>query len=175
MVTYQELERWAQSTTTAQSPAEIHGLLTGWQCAGAAWDSPGRREALAQWLDQPLSDEEFRIVDKVYNEVAEGLLDEEFGFALLLPEEDRAIDARTREVSAWCSGFLYGFGMTGKFAVEDLSADVSEVLTDIGKIASVAEEVPDDEENEADLIEITEYVRMSAMLIHAECTQKAVH
>ncbi|MDZ7686663.1 MAG: UPF0149 family protein [Gammaproteobacteria bacterium] len=53
------------------------------------------------------------------------------------------MNIRTQEVSSWCSGFLYGFGMTGKFGKEDLSEDVSEVLSDLSRIATIADEVPE--------------------------------
>lgn len=175
MVSYRELDEWRSARGVDQPPSEIHGLMAGWLCAGAAWDAAGRRVAISEWLGVDLDASDYALLETLHNEIADGINDEEFGFRLLLPEDDEGVDVRTREVSSWCAGFLYGFGMTGKFAAEDLSEDISEALTDMGKIAALSEAVPDDEENEADLIEITEYVRMSAMLVHAECLQKAVH
>ncbi len=175
MISYREMYEWSSAQAIDQQPAEIHGLMSGWLCAGAAWDAEGRSSALEDWLGVSLSASDVAFMEQLYNEIAEGITDEEFGFALLLPEDDEEVNERTRQVAAWCTGFLYGFGMTGKFSAEDLSEDVAEALTDLGKIAALSEDVPSDEENEADLIEITEYVRMSAILIHAECLQKAVH
>jgi uncharacterized protein YgfB (UPF0149 family) len=49
------------------------------------------------------------------------------------------------------------------------------VLTDLAKISALDLEVPDSDENEGDLLEIIEYVRMSAMMIYLESARKSVH
>ncbi len=175
MITYAELKGWADRTGIDQAPAEIHGLMTGWLCAGASFDAAKRRSSLSEWLDIDLPKSEFAILDVIYNEIAKGLDDDEFGFRLLLPGDDVSVNARTSEVACWCQGFLYGFGMTGRFSNVEVSEDVAEVLKDLGQIAAISEEIPDGEENEADLIEISEYIRMSAMLIHSDCTARSVH
>lgn len=175
MVTYSELRQWTEVQSIDPPPAEIHGLMSGWLCAGAAWDSRGRLAALAEWLGIDLSADDAALLNRVHSDLAEGIADDAFGFSPLLPDDEVAVNERAREVSSWCSGFLYGFGMTGKFAAEDLSEEVTEALTDLGKIAALSDDVPEDEDNESDLTEIMEYVRMAAMLIHAECQQKAVH
>ncbi|MDZ7686664.1 MAG: UPF0149 family protein [Gammaproteobacteria bacterium] len=90
MVSYRELEDWAAGQVVDQPPAEIHGLLTGWLCAGASWDKAGRLMAISEWLDVELGKEDFALLEALYNETAEGVLDEEFGFRLLVPDDDRA-------------------------------------------------------------------------------------
>jgi len=133
--------------------------------------------ALSEWLDVELAGEDAARFSELYNETTEALGDSELGFSMLVPDDEVDIGVRMEEVSGWCAGFLYGFGMTGRFQREDLSDDVSEVLSDLGKIAAAGAtgDVPEDEDNEADLMEILEYVRMAALLIHAECAHKAVH
>ena len=56
-----------------------------------------------------------------------------------------------------------------------MSDDLRELLADLSNIANLDEEVPEDEDNEGDLIEIEEYVRMSALLVFAECAVAVSH
>jgi len=57
-----------------------------------------------------------------------------------------------------------------------LSDDVIEAFADFSRIAGLTETVPDGEENESDLMEICEYVRISVLLIFTECGgAKPVH
>lgn len=158
-----------------QSAAEIHGLVTGWVCAGASFDKAGRIMALSEWLDTELDAKGTAMLERLHEQTAASVDDEAFSFSLVVPDDGVAMQQRAAATSEWCSGFLYGFGMTGKFRKEDLAEDVAEVLGDLAKIAAVSDDVPEDDENEADLMEIIEYVRMAAMLIHAECSQRAVH
>ncbi|MDB9942804.1 UPF0149 family protein, partial [Pseudomonadales bacterium] len=101
--------------------------------------------------------------------------DPEFNFHLLVPDDETAIALRSQALGEWCSGFLAGFGLAGRFQNGDLSDDLRELLADLSNIANLDEEVPDDEANEGDLLEITEYVRMSALLVFAECAAASLH
>lgn len=176
---YKQVKAWVDRHGIHQHPSEVHGLITGWICAGSRWDANDREATLSGWLSLDLDKAESRILEDLYRTISEGLVDQEFGFLILMPDDEANVNDRSFAVSAWCSGFLAGFGMTGRYQDSELSEDVSEVLTDLGRIASLStalpEEVPEDEENEADLIEISEYVRMSALLVFTECGQRSVH
>ena len=83
-----------------------------------------------------------------------------------MPDDDEVIDVRSKSLKSFCGGFLSGFGATKS------SDDVMEALSDFERIAALRETVEDSEENEADLFEIIEYVRVSVLLIFAECRAK---
>jgi uncharacterized protein YgfB (UPF0149 family) len=174
-VSYAQVEEWIGEQALAQHPSELHGLITGWICAGTKWNAEDRLATLSDWLSAELDNGAVRLLEVLYEETAAGLVDEEFAFRLLLPGDDAPLNDRTLAVSQWCSGFLAGFGMTGRYQDGELSKDVSEVFTDLDRISSFSGEVPEDDENEADLVEIGEYVRMSALLVFTECAHKAVH
>ena len=53
--------------------------------------------------------------------------------------------------------------------MDNLGEDATEILTDFARIAGISDEVTDGEENEVDLMEILEYVRISVLLIFTEC------
>lgn len=172
---FNDVAAWVKRLTVHQHPSEVHGVISGWLCAGSRWDPDNRHAALCEWLNEDVPPTDMAIVDSLWEEAAAGLADQEMGFRLLLPDDEASTSARAEAISAWCGGFLSGFGMTGRFQQGELSDDLQEVLSDIGRISSFGEDVPDDDENEADLIEIGEYVRMSALLVFTECAGKETH
>lgn len=172
---FYRMQVWLEEHGADQHASEVHGLITGWICAGSQMAPAARRSAVADWLHVELNDAGGALIDALYDDAVAGLADEELGFRLLLPDDETEVDRRTGAVSRWCSGFLAGFGMTGRYRDEDLSDEVGEVLTDLGRISAFSEDVPEGEENEADLEEISEYVRMSAMLVYTECGRRAIH
>ena len=94
------------------------------------------------------------------------LADADFGFQLLLPDGGKPFD-RAAALFAWCRAFLGGFGL----AVGDkaLSEDGQEALGDLANLAAARIEEVDPEQDEESLTEIEEYVRMAALLLHADC------
>lgn len=98
-------------------------------------------------------------------DATEAELDEfsDFQFRVLMPDDDVAIDIRSKSLKSFCAGFLSGFGATKS------GDDGKEALADFERIAALRETVEESEENEADLFEIMEYVRVSVLLIFAEC------
>ena len=174
-VTYREVRTALSEAHSDHSAPEIHGLVTGWICAGARWDQRHRLDAVSEYLDLDISPPVEAVLERLYNDTSTSLKDEEFGFRLLLPSDEEPVNSRTEAVSHWCQGFLSGFGMTGRYRDEELSADLQELFQDLARIAALSAEVPEDDENEADLVEIIEYVRMSALLVLTECAEPAVH
>ena len=70
----------------------------------------------------------------------------------------------------WCRGFLGGFGLAGAPAHAKLSEEAQEILRDLGTIAGSAFDFQNEEEDEDALIEVQEFVRVGALLLHTECT-----
>ncbi len=154
--------------------AELHGLVTGWLSAGAVpSETTG---ALPEWLGEEVSDPGLAsLTAKLAEATLVDLRDIELGFQLILPDDETSITERQQSISHWCSGFLAGFGTTGRFQQSELAGEVAEVFTDMARISSLDDEIPDDDANESDLMEISEYVRMSALFVYTECASKAVH
>ena len=161
-----EYQRAFEAAGVSASPSEIHGQLTGFLCLTG--DATGLQGEYPAWLDVVPDS----TLAAQLNDLAALTLDEldeysDFGFRVLMPDDDEPIDQRFRALSAFCSGFVGGVGVALPAGTE-LSPDMSEVLADFGRVAAMAEDVPDSEENEADLVEITEYVRVSVLLVYAE-------
>ncbi len=170
---FKQLEQALGVSQSVVSAAEVHGFSSGWIASGSNWKSVG--PSFFESFDIELEGELANYLSDVADAITSGLSDVDFGFHLLLPGEGVGLNARRVALSEWCRGFLAGFGLTGRFQDAELSEEVKELLKDFGQIAQVDEELPEDDDNESDLTEITEYVRMGAIMCFTDCATKAVH
>lgn len=147
------------------TPAELHGAVCGWLAGGGEG---------ADWLAKVLADDQAPRPepDSALGEMEAAsraqFEDRDFGFALLLPEEDAPLAERSAALFDWCRGFLGGFGLA---AGKDppLSEEGSEALDDLARLAAATPEPDGDEEDEAAYAEIEEFVRVAALLLHGDC------
>lgn len=167
------LDRELAAVKARVSASEVHGFITGWCCSGTGWESA--TESFEEALEISLSGELKETALAVAHDAIAGLTDVDFGFEILLPDEADGINQRRTALSDWCQGFLSGFGLTGRYQDSELTDEVKELLQDFSQIAQVDDEIPENEENESDLTEITEYVRMGAVMVFTDCATKAVH
>ena len=100
--------------------------------------------------------------------------DRSFGFELLLPEADAPLMVRSGALFDWCRGFLGGFGLAAG-GNPRLSEEGSEALGDIAKLAAAQPQEEGDDEDEAALAEIEEFVRVATLLLHGDCVLAAQH
>ena len=165
-----------QNQLSAQSidlhPSELHGRLTGYLCAVRGKSNKSDRLALyAVWLGQPPAEELAELLEVSFDLILENL-DEfaDFDFNPVVPDDDVAIADRVRAVALWCGGFLSALGEAGYQLDQQDSPDVAEVMRDMARIAAVTDQISEGEENEVDLMEIIEFVRVSTLLIFADAT-----
>jgi uncharacterized protein len=85
-----------------------------------------------------------------------------------LPDENRPLAERATALYDWVRGFLYAWG-TLDLANADLSVETREVLRDFTDFTRMdLDRLEDDEQHEEALTEVSEYIRVAAMLIHQE-------
>jgi uncharacterized protein YgfB (UPF0149 family) len=169
--TYAELERCLQAAGAESGAAEAHGVLSGTVTAGGkALLSPLLEHLLGE--DNTLSaaaQDCSDMLDTLQTDILAQLHDDNFGFVLLLPADSAALTARTRALSEWCGGFLYGLALGGIREGVDLPETMREVMHDFYDIshAGFSCDAPD-EADETAYVEIAEYVRMSVLLLREE-------
>ena len=160
---------------TINSPAELHGLLCGKLSGGAELSEIHWLLDAVEFLDfTQAPDETVRAaLTRLYHSSLQQLRDG-FGLYLLLPDDDADLSQRTATLGQWCYGFLTGFGsVEAKDRV--LSEESEDGLRDLAAIAHIQVE-DGDESDEADYMEVTEYVRQvaaSLFLEYAATTNKA--
>lgn len=169
----QSLNSALDETGTRLSASEVHGFITGWLGSGSPWQT--QNEALTEILDAAPTPGLISELAQLAQATSDNLKADDFSFKVLLPDDDADINRRRERLSDWCRGFLAGFGLSGRYQQADLHEEVAEVLADFARIAQIEDSMDADDDNEADLIEIIEYVRMGAILVYTESGQQAIH
>ncbi len=156
------------------SPSELHGLLAGQVAAGARFDPASLLQRIQQLFDiEPLKGEGVRKgVMQLYLATLQQFEAPDFSFELLLPDDDQPLPIRAEALGVWCSGFLSGFGLQERKGTQGLSVEGQETLRDLAQIVQISTDADaDTEEDEGDLMEVQEYVRMAALLVFSECNE----
>ena len=149
------------------SPAELHGLLCAKLASDANFSTEDWMSTAAVFLEQTSlsSAEAEQLLTAEIAITREQLCSAEFGLELVLPGDDDEVAARVESIGRWCVGFVAGIdrGKTGQ-----LSEEARESLADLNEIANI--EIPEDTQadEEQDLVEIIEYVRLAATMIFME-------
>lgn len=158
------------------SPAELHGLLVGHSCAGAGFAPQAWLDNAAQLFDgdipASLQPALTGLQDMLKTEIS---ADDCMAITLLLPGDDDSLPARSQALGQWCQGFLSGFGSS--IGDRKLSAEAREILEDYVAVAQISS--GDDEEeggeaaDETSFMEVSEYLRMTAVFLFTECNTPA--
>jgi uncharacterized protein YgfB (UPF0149 family) len=163
--------------------AECHGLLCGLLCAAGDIDNltwavnviegvlnPDQDTRIITLTSAPIEEtEEIARLKAVYDQTVELMDDPDYGFNLLLPDEELPLGVRVKALGHWCQGFIFGLSMGGINNEVKLPGESNEILRDLAEIGRIAEHISEmGEEEEGDFAEIEEYVRMGVLLLREE-------
>ena len=153
------------------SPAEFHGSLCGHLSAGGRYEISNWLTVSAELMEiTEIKDESLiSALQLLYQVSLEQLSNGSFEFSLLVPDDEAPMSSRAEALGQWCHGFLSSYGIAGGRGEGLLSEDALDAIQDMVQISQIAADSDGDEEDEADFVEVFEYVRMSAMLIFSEC------
>lgn len=165
---------WGQvlaRTRLGTTPAELHGSVTGFLCAG--WGGPPHELLASLALDATSADtaadrELHAFVERAAARVSAHLRARE-PVELLLP--DGALALRADAVVDWCRGFLGGLGLTGVVAEREADPAVRELLRLFGQIAATRLEC--DGANAAALDDVLDFVQEGVARLYAVCAPVA--
>lgn len=183
-VEYEELDELAVHLGLAVSASELHGSVCGLLAGGGSAGGGsllGQLQLQADATQGVVDPEGQALLARLLQSCATALADPELGFEPLLPADDQPLAERADATVAWCRGFLGGFGLAGAASHAKLSDEAREVLHDLGAIAGSSFDYGDETEDEDALIEVHEFMRVGALLLHAECaapppgTSRTVH
>ena len=155
------------------SPAELHGLLAGHTCAGGGFDPQAWLENAAQLFDGEIPASLQPALEGLQGMLkTEITADDCMGITLLLPGDDDSLELRTKALGQWCQGFLSGFGTA--IGQHKLSDEAREILEDYVAVAQISSDSEDsDAADEASFMEVSEYLRMTAVFLFTECNPPA--
>ncbi len=157
------------SSAQPVTPAELHGLLLGRSCAGAAFDTESwladAVELLGAEPEEPVRQALIGLQEMVKGELA----GEDIAIVLLLPSDDAPLTERALALGQWCQSFLTGFGLIA--GDRALSGEAMEVLQDLAAIAQIQDSLEESEDGENDYMEVMEYLRVAPLLLFTECAK----
>ena len=168
---FRELNNLLIDARAGSRAAECHGFLCGYLCVNQHLQEDTFKEyLLAESMDQSMFAECYEKIAELANEVNTTILAGDYGLQLMLPDDNSPMSERGTALIQWCEGFLSGLGVAGISGTELLSIESREVIEDLYKICRLdvddIDEGGDDEESA--FIELIEYVRMGAILLHEE-------
>lgn len=154
------------------NPSELHGVLVGLMGAGF---SPEDRHHLEQTLVSvekaagvQLQGELVEMVSRLNLATMSAIVDTDYAFRMVMPDDDDPIEQRLRSFSNWVTGFISGFteGMTARQAIgSTIELQVAEVLKDFAALAQVETDQAETEDAERQLEDLVDYVRLAAISI----------
>ncbi|STX49982.1 Putative conserved exported protein precursor [Legionella busanensis] len=163
--TYQEFVNKIAILSLPISSSELHGIICGYLCAGAAEKAESYLQALTL---QNKKDEFTRAaamaIFDAYTVTQQQIINIDFTFQLLLPDEESPLIYRAQAFSQWCEGFTQGITLSGiNYELLD-EEDSREALQHIVEFAQLDyNNVDVSEEDEKALVDISEYTRMAVL------------
>ncbi len=160
---YQTVNSILEKYHADMGAAEAHGMVAGMLCVEIKADA-------ANWLNElfpdayTVLDEDKTLLLELFERTRE-LMDpeiEEFGFDLLLPDDEEPLSEQVEGLRCWCQGFLFGVGYAQSGA--DWPGDSAEVMRDMIELTKIDSDV-EGEEDENALLEIHEYVRAAVLTV----------
>ena len=165
---YPRLQELLETQGILLGAAEFHGCLTGLTCNGqdeysmVRWQRMIVSELGQEQPSETLQDAMTGVMALIQRDLQSG----SFEFQILLPAETSDLVDRTQALAEWCTGFCTGLAFDALIELDALEPDAGEALADIGRIAGVEPGHGDPEDQEKDLFELEEYLRISTQLIY---------
>lgn len=153
-----------------ESPSFVHGMLVGLMTGdGDIKETVWIKKLIEEAQIKSVKESFLQVLHQLYLDTDAGLNGSGFDFEMCLPDDQEPVEFRAAMLGHWAEGFLYGMGLLGK-SDKPMEREVTEFLSDLGDIARIdvadLSESGDDEEN--DLTEIIEFVRMGVLMVNEE-------
>ena len=156
------------------NPSEVHGAVVGLICGGIGEKPELWLPVLSDIMNdgQQLPKELTAIVAELHKDAHDRLAEFEFGFSLLLPEEEESLSTRVEALSLWVQSFLTSIAIAQPKLAKS-SVDVKEVVKDLSEIAQIELDVSEDDESEDAYIALVDYVQDAVAICFAEFMRDA--
>ncbi len=164
------LQQLLDKLETEVSAASVHGLWCGRLAAGDDYGSNDWWRYTLRVVGQEGDVQEnlLSALKAVANFTDQHLQQDSFEFEPWLPAENVACSLRVSALSEWCQGFIEGLSAVLGKRLMAAPDDIKELLRDLLDIGEVDPDVAGDEEDEKQLLELTEFVKIAALNIWHE-------
>lgn len=168
-VSFLNLENTLRGMGSQVSAAETHGIIAGILTLRPTLVQAKLENTLIENLDcRQVTQEQWDMINQAGKQIADSFAKQDFSFDLLLPEDTSELEHRLDALGCWCRGYLSGLGIVGIGDSALNNAIVKELVQDLSQIAHVSLELTQSDEDEANYIELVEFVRVSVQNIEQE-------
>ncbi len=175
MIPYKPFSVHLQQNGLIATPAELQAMAAGVlvmdpECGFETWQQ--------QVIDDYCMEEKHwpsvqSALSALFELTLNQLQADDFSFELLLPDDAVDLSQRLLALSNWCAAFLSSLAAAGLSQVHLQDESVGEFIHDVEKISRVDEHSDGTEGEEADFMELTEYVRAGVMMLHQQTLKLA--
>lgn len=154
------------------APSESHGLLCALFSFGAevkftAWSDSLMTKSLEE--GDLVATSALQTMKKLFDYTRSQFEEKGLSFDLFIPEDSEELGYRGESLVNWIKGFLSGVGLFGLDYENTTNKEVKEAIQDLMQISYMDHDtLGDDEESEADFMELLEYTRFAVLLIDSE-------
>ena len=154
------------------APSESHGLLCALFSFGAevkftAWSDSLMTKSLEEGDLVAIS--ALQTMKKLFDYTKAQFDEKGLSFDLFIPADDDELGYRAEGLTNWIKGFLSGVGLFGLDYENTTNKEVKEAINDLMQISYMDHDsLGDDEDSEADFMELLEYTRIAVLLIDSE-------
>ena len=146
-----------QTLRLGVNASDLHGSLIGCLCAGARLTGENWLGALQLEVDDNAATHD-DVLNRLFRGCCAQVDDSPAYITPLLPARTASLAVRTTALVEWCRGFLGGFGLGGASRRHPLSDDASEILRDLGVVASSHFEVGDEADDAQAFADVLDFV-----------------
>lgn len=170
MIPYKPFAQHLKDNKVIATPSELHGHASGMIVVNNDVD-------VDEWVELILEDYCFEVNDKsklipvlsaLFDFAKDKLNADNFTFSVLLPSDDNDLSYRLEALSTWCGTFLTGMAFAGLKSDKNMHDDVHEFIADLEKISKVEFNTEGSQGEEADYVELVEYVKAGTILLFEE-------
>ena len=185
---FSEIDTVLERLGVIYAASESHGVLCGLLCVKGfiSYDDwkqllHDEQKSQAIWPDEGLeqddnsatddhkvtiTEDDWGLLQDLYEETLRQLSDDNYGFYLLLPNDEQPLRLRTQALVEWCEGFLFGLGAGEIKDFAQLPDDVNEISHDLAEISRAYHEDETTEADEVAFAELVEYVRVGVLVVY---------
>lgn len=145
----------------------LHGIVCGYICLNASQSGENYLRACLQQATNKSQHDTTTTLFSIFTISQQQINHIDFGFELMLPDDDSPLSERAYHFSNWCRGFIEGINKAG-FEESILSEEETiDAVQHIEEFANLDyENLSVSEEDEKALMEVIEYTRMAVLRIH---------
>ena len=158
------------------SPSELHGVMCGYLCAGATSEGESYLRALIANIDDTARRAATLALFGVYAVSQQQIINFNFEFQFLLPDENDLLINRAQAFSEWCAGFTHGISQAGISSAQLAEEEAIEAMQHLQEFAQLDYESLDmNEDDERALTEVSEYARLAVLHIYSDLEASKSH